>query len=130
VSLQVLRGATVVASPPVQVTAGSQTLAWPALPDGAYTVALTVTDDVGVLTRSVPLTIDATPPRVTVLSYRGMRFRLSEPATLVLTVGGTRYRRIVRKATATQFWLKAKPRRYVLTATDAAGNVTTVRYRG
>jgi hypothetical protein len=49
--------------------------------------------------------------------------------TLVLTVGDTQYRRVVPKAATTQFWLRTKPAAYTLTATDAAGNVATVRYR-
>ena len=130
VSLQVLRGTDVVAAPPAVVTAGSQTLTWGALPDGTYTVALTLTDDVGTLTRSLPLTIDTTAPRVTVLSYKNMRFRVGEAATLLLTVGLQHFKRVVHAPTTTQFWLKTKPKRYTLTATDAAGNVTTVRFRG
>jgi hypothetical protein len=53
---------------------------------------------------------------------------VSEPATLLLTVGTQSYRRVLPRAATTQFWLKTKPAAYVLTATDAAGNVTTVRY--
>jgi hypothetical protein len=34
----------------------------------------------------------------------------------------------VEDAGTTEFWLRQKPSRYVLTATDAAGNVTTIRY--
>jgi N-acetylmuramoyl-L-alanine amidase-like protein len=130
VSLQVLKGSTVVASPAAAAAPGSQTLTWPTLPDGAYTVALTITDEIGTYTRSLPLVVDTIPPRVTALSYRALRFRLSEPATVVLTVGAHAYRRVLPKATTTQFWLKTKPQSYVLTATDAAGNVTTVRYPG
>jgi hypothetical protein len=64
-----------------------------------------------------------------VLSYRTMKFRLSEPATLTLVVGARRYSRTLKKATTTTFWLKQKPRAYRLVAVDAAGNVSTVRYR-
>jgi hypothetical protein len=34
----------------------------------------------------------------------------------------------LKKPATTQFWLKTKPARYTLTATDAAGNRTVVRY--
>jgi hypothetical protein len=36
---------------------------------------------------------------------------------------------VVPKAATTQFWLRTKPAAYTLTATDAAGNVSVVRYR-
>ena len=128
-TLQVLRGTEVVAAPSVALLAGPQTISWPALPGGAYSVALTISDDAGTFTEALPLVVDTTPPQVTVVSYRNTRFRVSEPATLTLIVAGVRYTRIVRKATTTQFWLKVKPSRYTLRVTDAAGNVTTIRYR-
>ena len=129
VTLQVLQGTTVIASPVLQPAAGSQTTAWPPLPDGVYTVALTITDDVGTFTQALPLTIDTTPPHVTVLSYANLRFRVDEPVTLTLVVGTTKYTRHVNKPAATQFWLKVRPAAFTLLATDAAGNVTRIRYR-
>jgi PKD repeat protein len=106
-----------------------QVVPWPAPDEGSYTVALTVTDDAGTFTTNAPLVVDTTPPNVTVLSYRNMRFRVSEPATLTLVVGGTRYTRRLRKAATTQFWLRSKPTAYTLLATDPAGNTTRIRYR-
>jgi hypothetical protein len=130
VTLEVRRGTSVVAAPAVSAVAGEQTLALPPLKDGSYDVVLEVTDDAGVLSRSTPLVVDTTPPRVTVLSYKNMRFRVGEAATLTLSASGRTFTRIVKKPATTQFWLKPKPARYVLTAKDAAGNVTTVRFRG
>ncbi len=131
------RGRSVVATPAVPpLGAGAQTLTWDGLladgtraPDGTYTLALSVTDDVTTFTRTGTVTLDTTPPAITVLSYRNLRFRVSEPATLTLVVGTKRYTRVVPKAATTQFWLKTQPFAYRLTATDAAGNTTTVRYR-
>jgi hypothetical protein len=128
-TLQVLNGTTVVAAPSVSTTAGAQTLSWPALEDGMYTVVLTVTDDVGTSSYTAPLIVDTTAPRITVASYKNLRFSVSEPATLVLVVGTQRYRRVLKKAGTTQFWLKVKPRAYRLTASDASGNAATIRYR-
>ena len=128
-TLEILDGTATVASPYVALLAGPQTISWPALPEGEYTVALTIADDLGEFTRALPLVVDTTPPEVTVVSYRNMRFRISEPATLTLVVGAARYTRVVRRAAATQFWLRTKPRAYTLRVTDAAGNTTTVRYR-
>ena len=92
-TLQVLQGTAAVSTPALQPVVGSQTTAWPALPDGVYTVALTVTDDVGTFTQSQPLTIDTTPPNIMVLSYANLRFRVDEPVTLTLVVGAAKYTR-------------------------------------
>jgi hypothetical protein len=128
-TLQVLQGTTVVAAPSISPVIGAQTVSWAPLPDGLYTVSLTITDDVGTSTYASPLTIDTTPPTVTVVSYKNMRFTVSEPATLVLIVGAQRYTRVLKKAGTTQFWLKVKPTAYRLIATDPSGNATTIRYR-
>jgi hypothetical protein len=115
-------------SPPVALVAGPQTLTWPTLAQGGtYRVSLTITDELATFTRTV--LVDLQPPAIQVVSYANLRFHVSEAVTLVLTVGGTQYRRVVPKAATTQFWLKTKPAAYTLTATDAAGNVATVRYR-
>jgi hypothetical protein len=134
---EVRRGTQVVAAPPLTpLLAGPQLLTWDGTladgtraPDGPYTLALGVTDDVGSFTRSASVTLDTTAPRITVLSYRNLRFRVSEPATLTLVVGARRFTRALKKPATTQFWLKAKPASYTLTATDAAGNASSVRYR-
>jgi hypothetical protein len=134
---EVRRGTQVVAAPPLTpLLAGPQLLTWDGTladgtraPDGPYTLALGVTDEVGTFTRTARMTLDTTAPRITVLSYRNLRFRVSEPATLTLVVGTRQFTRTLKKAAATQFWLKAKPASYTLTATDAAGNTSSVRYR-
>jgi hypothetical protein len=136
-TFQVLQGTQVVATPTAQPpVVGQQTLTWdgrlddgsPA-PDGTYTLALTITDDVTTFTRTATLRLDTTAPKITVLSYRNLRFRISEPATLTLVVGTRRYTRVLKSAATTEFWLKTKPTAYRLTATDVAGNTAVVRYR-
>jgi hypothetical protein len=136
-AFQVLQGAQVVATPTAQPpVVGQQILTWdgrlddgsPA-PDGTYTLALTITDDVTTFTRTATLRLDTTAPKITVLSYRNLRFRVSEPATLTLVVGTRRYTRVLKSAATTEFWLKTKPTAYRLTATDVAGNTAVVRYR-
>ena len=136
-ALQVLHDSAVVAVPALPVTTvGAQTLSWDRLladgtraPDGLYTLALTVTDEFATFTRTTGVTLDTTAPHVRVVSYRNMRFAVSEAATLRLTVGSSVYVRVLKKPATTQFWLKTKPARYTLIATDAAGNRTVVRYR-
>jgi len=134
---QVLRGQQVVAAPPlVTILAGPQSLTWDGTladgslaQEGAYTLAVVVTDELGTFTRTAGVTIDRTAPNITVLSYRKLRFRVSEPVTLTLTVGARRFTRTLKAPATTQFWLKSRPSAYVLTATDAAGNASSVRYR-
>jgi flagellar hook assembly protein FlgD len=136
-SFQVLEGVQVVVSPAVPApVAGLQTLTWDGrladgstAPDGTYTLALSITDGATVFTRTSTLTLDTTAPVIAVLSYRNLRFRVSEPATLTLIVGTRRYTRVLKRAATTQFWLTTKPSAYRLVATDAAGNAATVRYR-
>jgi hypothetical protein len=134
-TFQVLRGSTVVAARPVTATAGAGAVTWDKLlvdgsraPDGIYRLALTVTYDAGTFTRSADVTLDTTAPTVQVLSYTRLRFHVGEPSTLQLAVGSRRFTRTLTKPGTTQFRLARPPASYVLTATDAAGNVTTVRY--
>ena len=56
VTAQVTNGAQVVATPAVLPTSGPQTVTWPALPAGSYTLTLTVTDDVGTFSRTAAFT--------------------------------------------------------------------------
>ncbi len=133
----VSRGSEVVANPPAGIVAtGPQSLSWNGLlddgttaPDGDYTLSLAITDQYTSFVRTAAVMLDSTPPAIMVLSYPLLRFRLSEPATLTLVVGTSRYSRTLRQATTTTFWLKRKPRAYRLIATDAAGNRSVVRYR-
>jgi hypothetical protein len=129
VELSVVRGSKLVASPPIAPASGAQEITWPALRDGAYTVTLSITDEVGSIVRSEKLLVDTTPPKVRVVSYGKMRFAVAEPATLTLYVGSKRYVRTLKKAGTTQFWLKTKFSVYRVVVRDAAGNATTVRYR-
>jgi hypothetical protein len=115
--------------PALATAAGPQSVAWPPLQDGTYTLALTVTDDVGTFTRTTAFTVDTTPPKVTVRSYANLRFSVNEAATLTLVVGTARYTRMLKQPATTQFWLEPKPFAYTLIAVDTSGNRTVVRYR-
>jgi hypothetical protein len=135
--LQVLRGADVVATPSSgALQAGPQTLTWngtrddgTAAPDGIYVLSLSITDEFTTFTKTATVTLDSTPPKVTALSYRSMRFRVAEPSVVTLVVGSSRYTKSLKQAKTISFWLKHRPRAYRLIAADAAGNVTVVRYR-
>jgi hypothetical protein len=67
------------------------------------------------------LRLDTAAPRLRVLSLAGLRFTLSEPATLALVVNG---RRIVKlaKAGALHVPFAGRPTRVTAFAQDAAGN--------
>jgi len=71
-------------------------------PDGSYALALVVTDDVGTFTRTANVTFDTVPPRVTVISYRNLLFRVSEPGgafALAACLINSLVRWLVRSAT-------------------------------
>jgi hypothetical protein len=132
----VLSGGEVVATPASSsYQAGTQSLTWDGTladgtkaPDGHYLVRLTVTDSFATLTQAVPLTVDSTPPSLSVVSAHAMRFRLSEPATVTLGVGSRRYTRHHR-AGPLHFWLKKRPYAYRVVVVDAAGNRFAKLYR-
>jgi flagellar hook assembly protein FlgD len=134
---QVLRGNTVVATPTVtSLSPGRQSLTWngqladgTTAPDGLYTLALTITDPALTFTRSATVTIDSTAPTITPVSYANLTFRISEPAMLTLAVGAKRYTRTLEQPGTVGFWLRPRPAAYTLTAVDAAGNSSMVRYR-
>ncbi|MBV8080191.1 MAG: N-acetylmuramoyl-L-alanine amidase [Actinobacteria bacterium] len=74
--------------PGVQSVAWNGTVNGVRVPDGAYEVVATVTDALGGVTFAAPLTVDATPPTLTLLDPASLRFQLSEPATVTVTVNG------------------------------------------
>jgi uncharacterized protein with LGFP repeats len=137
VALQVLRGQKLVASPITNTYGPSRvTVNWRGTldngkraPDGVYTLVLAVTDGATVFSRSGTVTLDSTPPKIRVLSYRALRFRVSEAATVTLVVGGSRYTKTLRKAGVVRFALATRPDAFQLLATDLAGNTSTLRYR-
>jgi hypothetical protein len=115
--------------------AGTQSVAWNGtvaeqrVPDGSYTVVVTVTTTLGTTSYTLPLRVDTVAPRLTAVSLARRIFRLSEPAVVTLTAGGRSYRHAFR---AGVFRFPATPaaRRYTIAAVDSAGNVSrTLRAR-
>ncbi|MGZ8692032.1 MAG: N-acetylmuramoyl-L-alanine amidase [Gaiellaceae bacterium] len=105
---------------------GPQTVAWSpsGLKDGKYAAVLTATNDVGTVAHTVPFRIDTVAPELRALSFRSLRFRVSEPATVRLTLNGKLVTRTVR---AGVFSFHASRVRSVrLVAQDAAGNVSRI----
>ena len=73
---------------------GPQTVTWNGttngapLAEGVYELAFTVTDALGDVRQTLPVTIDVTPPVLTVVDAKRLLFTLSEPATVTLIVNG------------------------------------------
>jgi N-acetylmuramoyl-L-alanine amidase/FlgD Ig-like domain len=98
VQVDVLQAGTVIATVfQGALGAGPQTVTWngtangAVLAEGTYQLAFTVTDALGDVQQTLPVTIDVTPPVLTVVDAKRLLFTLSEPATVTLLVnGGTR----------------------------------------
>jgi uncharacterized membrane protein len=77
---------------------------------------------------TVPFRIDTVAPALRALSFRSLRFRVSEPATIRLVLNGKLVTRTVRRAGVFSFRaLRARSVRIV--ARDAAGNLSrTLRF--
>jgi len=73
---------------------GPQSIGWDgtaagaSLPDGRYQLAFTVTDALGDVRQTIPITIDDTPPVLALVDRSTLAFTLSEPAIVTLLVNG------------------------------------------
>jgi hypothetical protein len=123
-------GKTLVSVYSATLGVGPQTVGWTptGLKDGKYAAALTATNDIGAVVHTIPFRIDTVPPVLRVLSFRSLRFRVSEAATITLVLNGKTVKRSVR---AGVFSYRAPRVRTVrIVARDAAGNVSrTLRSR-
>jgi hypothetical protein len=95
--------------------------------DGRYAGVLTATNEVGTVAHSAFFRVDTVAPRLRALSFRRLRFTVSEPATIRLTLNG---RRITTNVRSGMFSFRGRRVRSVrIVAQDAAGNVSrTLRY--
>src|SRR3989475_4634970 len=103
---------------------GPQTAAWSptGLKDGKYAAVLTATNEVGTVVHIVLFRIDTVAPELRALSFRGLRFRVSEAATVRLTLNGKLVTRAVRAGVFS--FHAARVRSVRIVAQDAAGNVS------
>jgi hypothetical protein len=132
VQVQITRQGRWVATPlGVTQPVGHQTFAWDGtrstgtLRDGPYAATVEAANEIGPASFSVPFTVDATAPRVRVVSQRPFVLAVSEPAVLRLRIDGRVLVRRVRHASRIRIRLERPFRRAVVTAMDAAGNAST-----
>jgi flagellar hook assembly protein FlgD len=133
VRLDIEQNATVIATVfQGQLGIGPQTIAWDgtsngvSLPDGNYVAVVTVSDQLGDIQLSLPLTIDTTPPVLTIVNARRLTFTLTEPATVTILVN--QKKRIVHSEAAGTFTIALQGAVYQLSAEaeDIAGNISAV----
>jgi hypothetical protein len=90
--------------------------------DGAYAAELTVADAAGSIVQSIPFAVDATPPRLSLVSTRPLRLRVSEASELVVVADGAR--QVVRAAAPGVYAIPGArtPKRVRAVAWDRSGN--------
>jgi len=133
VRLDIEQGGLVIATPfQGQLGIGPHTLDWDgksngvALPDGDYIAVLTVSDQLGDVQLSLPLTIDTTAPVLSIVDAHALKFTLDEPATVTILVN--QKQRIVRGEGKGTFTIAVQGVVYQLSAEaqDLAGNISEV----
>jgi hypothetical protein len=123
--LRIVSGLTTIATlVDGELNAGSQSFEWNAggVAEGRYRAVLTVTDTLASVTRSRPLRVDRTGPVLRLLSFRSLRFWLSEPARVTLVLNGRARRLTLRRGGAFRVGYPRTVRSLRVFAVDAAGN--------
>jgi hypothetical protein len=131
VRLDIAQGGKTVASVySASLPPGAQTIGWNAAGrnDGTYAGVLTTTGEVGSATRNALFRVDTKSPTLRALSFRSLRFWVSEPATVTLFLNGKRGVRTVKAGAFS--YRHGRVRTVRITAKDAAGNLSrTLRLR-
>jgi N-acetylmuramoyl-L-alanine amidase len=112
-----------------ELAPGAQIVSWnpTGLKDGKYAGVLTAANDVGTVTHTVLFRIDTVAPNLRALSFRSLRFRVSEQASIRLTLNGKLVSRTVRAGVFS--FRAARVRSVRIVAQDVAGNVSrTLKY--
>ena len=121
-------GATVATLLAADAGAGPQQIEWDGggLPDGRYSVVLSVTDALTTVTRSRPLRIDRVAPVLRLLSLRALQLWLSEPARLTIVLNGRAHRLNIKRRGSFRVGHHGTVRTLRAFAVDAAGNRSRV----
>jgi hypothetical protein len=125
VQLRVAGGPTLLDA---DVSAGAQQIEWDGsgLPDGRYSVVLSVTDAVTTVTRSRPVRIDRVAPVLRLLSLRSARLWVSEASRVTVVLNGRARRLTIKRRGAFSMWHRATVRTLRAFAVDPAGNRSRV----
>jgi flagellar hook assembly protein FlgD len=133
VRLDIEQNAAVVATPfQGQLGIGPHTLDWDgtangvALPDGNYVAVVTVTDALGDIQLSLPITIDTTAPVLAIVNPKTLKFSLDEPATVTILIN--QKTRVVHGEGKGTFTIAVQGAVHQLSAEaeDIAGNISSV----
>jgi hypothetical protein len=131
VRLDILQGGVTVGSPfQGQLGIGPQTIAWNGsgfgapLFDGTYQATITVTDQLGDVPIVLPITIDNTPPALTLVDKATLAFTLNEPATVTLLVNQKTQIVLGEQKGTFRIPFQGVVSQFTATAQDLAGNVS------
>jgi hypothetical protein len=91
--------------------------------NGRASVVVITSDPVAVLTRSAPLVLDTTPPRLRAISLRRLVFWVSEPARVTAEIDRHAIVKRVRRGVF-RLPFRGRPRHVYVVATDPAGNTS------
>jgi hypothetical protein len=129
VQLRILSGATAVATPlDTSLGSGAQQLAWDGgrLPDGRYSAVVSATDSLMTVKQSLIVRLDRTAPVLRLISFRLLKFWLSEPARLTVVLNGRAYRLMRKSAGFFRVGHLGRVRSLRAFAVDSAGNQSRV----
>jgi hypothetical protein len=125
VRLRILRGGSVVATPlDSALPAGPQRLTWDGggLPDGRYSAVLSATDSLLTVKQSLFVRLDRVAPTLRLVSFRLLRFWLSEPAQVTVVLNGRPHRLAIKRAGFFRVGHSGRVRAVRAYARDLAGN--------
>jgi flagellar hook assembly protein FlgD len=92
--------------------------------DGQFTLSLTI----GSAVHTLPVTVDTKPPTIRPISWKDLRFNVSEAGSVSLVVGDRTYVKKVPRPGSVYFWFRSRPQSFTVSATDLAGNATSLQH--
>jgi flagellar hook assembly protein FlgD len=131
VRLRIRRGGAWVATPfDGSLQTGPQAVEWDGRKrrgralDGNYEAELTVATAASSVTQRLPFRLDTAAPTLRLVTVWPLRLRVSEAATIVVTVAGRRREIRAARPGLVRVPLRARPSRIRASARDAAGNTS------
>jgi hypothetical protein len=131
VRVDIMSGGILAATPFAgPLTIGSHAILWDGagfgapLFDGTYQAVVTVTDALGDVKLTLPITLDTTPPKLKLVDAHTLRFTLDEPATVTVYVNQTTRIEVLEPKGAFTVPFQGTVARVTASAQDAAGNIS------